>query len=241
MVVIGNDTTATAFTGGLDFEYQRWSRTGHEGAEGWHDVVAKVDGPAVQALYDCFRQVWNENLSRKPRRFRFDGERMPSYLDGASPLRLAPFPQPRREAIGYRASALFRSSITDPTTVSPRTRRCPSHRRGFSSTALLCKRLLLLQTPTSTWKTRHWSQEILSWVNQALRDNAELRVILLFSGRADPNDPGFSDAPYLTQSINNGLLLGLTEAQRARVRLFRQAASEQPVLSRRGPTSLPPM
>jgi hypothetical protein len=66
-----------------------------------------------------------------------------------------------------------------------------------------------------------WSYDIMSWINQALKNRPGLYVILLTSGAADPNDPQFPDA-FLCNSINHGLLDGLTPAQIAHVGYFRR-------------------
>ncbi|MBI4278525.1 MAG: hypothetical protein HY660_08725, partial [Armatimonadetes bacterium] len=56
--IVGDGTDAAMFTGGLDLQQGRWQPF-------WHDVEAQVRGPAVQALFDAFRDMWGE-IKRRP-------------------------------------------------------------------------------------------------------------------------------------------------------------------------------
>ena len=71
LVVLGDTDDSIAYTGGLDLSESRRDSTMHPDAPendpdadrwGYHDVQAKVRGPAVQDCYDLFRQMWNEIL-----------------------------------------------------------------------------------------------------------------------------------------------------------------------------------
>ena len=101
--VVGNSAKAIGFTGGLDFTNERWAHPMHPTAnEVWHDVVAKVEGPAVQALYDWFKDMWTENLKRSVTRFHFEDNEMPSFLPRTPvlPSRTMPVdPQPENHSI----------------------------------------------------------------------------------------------------------------------------------------------
>jgi hypothetical protein len=66
----------------------------------------------------------------------------------------------------------------------------------------------------------YWSAEVLSWVNTAVQANPDLRVILMASGGADPNDPVMPDQEILTLSIDQSLLAGLSATQRDQGRMF---------------------
>src|SRR5690606_38062642 len=59
MAVVGSGATAAGYTGGIDFQ------TGRKESF-WHDVQAKVTGPATQRLFDVFRDMWNEVQGRSP-------------------------------------------------------------------------------------------------------------------------------------------------------------------------------
>jgi hypothetical protein len=64
-----------------------------------------------------------------------------------------------------------------------------------------------------------WSEEIMGWIQSAVKRNPKLHVILLTSGFRDPTDPEFSTA-YLCNSINHGLMIGLKDPERDRVRMY---------------------
>ena len=71
MVVCGDDTQMCAFTGGIDLAPGRASnRTHSTPLHKWHDAAARVEGPATNGIYNYFRQLWNEQLSRRPLLFR---------------------------------------------------------------------------------------------------------------------------------------------------------------------------
>src|SRR6266481_4035035 len=69
---------AVGFTGGVDFRFDRYDRAGHPiprpygdlQSVGWHDVVAKVEGPVLQAFYQDFQLMWNEVLTRPVKTYR---------------------------------------------------------------------------------------------------------------------------------------------------------------------------
>ena len=67
LVVVGTPTQAIGFTGALDFESGRWARPFHLAGRLWHYMIAQIEGPAVQGLYDWFRSLWQETIGRQPR------------------------------------------------------------------------------------------------------------------------------------------------------------------------------
>lgn len=234
MVVIGNDTEAIGFTGGLDFENQRWALSNHFGAETWHDVVAKVEGSAVQALYDVFRNMWAENISRAVQKFNFEGEEMPSFLPGVPNLderTLPTIPKGKHHVQSLRTVPRFNYKKhnclpeNSPISYAP---------QGIFEVQTALKKAI---TNASSYiymeDQSFWSKDILEWVNSAIQNHNELRVILLTSGRADPNDPEFPDA-ILSNSINHGLLEGLNTGQRNQVRMFKRMGDDIPVLNKSG-------
>jgi phosphatidylserine/phosphatidylglycerophosphate/cardiolipin synthase-like enzyme len=71
-VVLGDGASHLAFVGGIDIAPDRWDRPAHDDPagrqrelfDGWHDVQARVEGPAVAQLWESFAQRWND--PRKP-------------------------------------------------------------------------------------------------------------------------------------------------------------------------------
>jgi phosphatidylserine/phosphatidylglycerophosphate/cardiolipin synthase-like enzyme len=222
LVCDGEDTVG--FTGGLDLELSRWSRTDHRGRQSWHDVVAQVEGPAVQGIYDHFKTLWDANLARPPQTINLEGRDVLTVLPDtpALPARTLPV----KAGVGPHQ---IQSLETLPAaryargTWLPAGRPFPQAPDGrFTYRDALHAAITRARDYVYVEDQLHWSREIMRWLNQALRDNAELRVILLLSGLDDPNDPPLPHDAYLCQSINHNLLTGLTRAQTDRILLARR-------------------
>lgn len=223
-VVIGNNAKAIGFTGGIDFSNDRWAHPEHpKQYEVWHDVMAKVEGPAVQALYDWFVHLWSENLKRSVTRFRFEGDEMPSFLPRTPvlPARALPLdPQAENHAVqSLRTVPVFNYKWYNCLPENPPVSFAPQGL--FEIRAALRKALRAANTYIYMEDQSFWSREVFSWVNEAIRNKPDLRVILLTNGRADPLDPQFADG-HLTGAINHSLLDGLTAAQVDQVRFFKR-------------------
>ncbi len=223
LVVIGTDAEAIGFTGGIDFAADRWSRPGHTNEETWHDAVAKIEGPAVQALYDWFAQLWQENVAREVRQFRFAGEKMPSMLPDAPTLDARVLPATAKgnhHVQSVRTVPVFNYQWYNCLPQNPPISFAPGGL--FEFRVALRKALRTAESYVYIEDEYFWSQEVLSWINEAIRTpRPALRVILVTGGGTDPNDPKFSSA-LLCNSINHGLLDGLTPAQQSQVRVFRR-------------------
>ncbi len=228
-VVVGNDTDAVAFTGGIDFQELRWAHPGHPPGEPWHDVMAQVKGPAVQSIYHHFGLQWTENLSRPAKSFRLAGAKVPSRLPGTPALSirqltLAPtgahhhvqcvrtVPQfnykyfnclPENPPIRFAAQGSFQYKL--------------AWRKALSA----AQTYILIEDQSFTGK------EILGYANTAIKNNPDVRVVLVMSGISDPIDGPNNIADQLTQSINHGLLQGLDGGQINRVRAFFAAGGDK--------------
>jgi phosphatidylserine/phosphatidylglycerophosphate/cardiolipin synthase-like enzyme len=233
LVVVGTARHAIGFTGGIDFEAGRYAHPGHIGDETWHDVAARVEGPAVQAMYDWFKDMWWENISRPVTRFRFEGHDLPSFLPGTPVLPARDMPS---EPVGGhhhvqslrtvpQANYAFYNCLPEAPPVS----FAPEGR--FEVRLALRKALRAARTYVHIEDQSFWAQETLSWVNEAIRASPSLRVILVTNGAADPNDPEFP-ASYLCHAVNHGLLEGLTPAQVDQVRLFKRFGDVGDVVKR---------
>jgi phosphatidylserine/phosphatidylglycerophosphate/cardiolipin synthase-like enzyme len=222
LVCDGRDTVA--FTGGLDLAPGRWARPEHPGAEVWHDVAARLQGPVVHSVYDHFRAMWAENLARPAARYRLDGTRLASRLPDspALPVRALPIaPTGSR----HRAQGLqtFPAARYRRIRIAPRSRPVGAAPDGLFTyrTALrtaigAARRYVYLEDQL------HWSPEVMGWLNEALRRQPALRVILLRSGLADPNDPPLPHPAYRAAAASR-LLAGLDQPQRRRVAAFARA------------------
>ena len=228
MVVAGTPARAVAYTGGIDLVENRRAKPAHEGNQTWHDVMAKLEGQGVQGPHDWFGQMWNENLGRPVKDFRYEGAKMPSFLPGTPRCedRIVPVLTPPageqhvqslRTVPQFNYATLNCLPANEPISFAP---------KGiFEFRAVAIKALRAATSLVYIEDQSFWARETLAAVGEAVRAHAGLHVILLYSGAADPGDPGFPFA-YLTNAINAGMLGNLTPAERQRVRLFRRLSPE---------------
>jgi len=224
IVLVCDGTDTIGFTGGLDLEASRWARLDHSGRQTWHDVVAQVEGPAVQGIYDHFKTMWDASLARPPEKINLEGRPVLSVLPDspALPERALPI----RDDVGaHQVQALetLPAAKYARRTWLPTSSPFPDAPEGrFSYRDTLCTAIAQAREYVYIEDQLHWSREAMDWLNQALRANDELRVILLLSGLDDPNDPPLPHDAYLCQSVNHHLLSGLSSAQTERVLAFRR-------------------
>lgn len=227
LVVMGDNTKAVGFTGGLDFAPGRYAHPEHSDGESWHDVVAMVEGPAAQALYDWYKSLWNENIDsrRKVIHPNFSDQEIPSVLPGAPIL-------PDRNFTGASAGThhvqslrtfpSFQYSSPLPFLFIPKIEPLSFAPNGMTELASAWEKALINASTYIYMEDQcFWSQEIMGWINQAVKAHANLRVILLGKGGADPNDPDLDEHPILCESINRRLLEGLSSDQIQRIRMYR--------------------
>lgn len=70
-IVLGSENYGyTAFIGGIDIAFDRWDTSAHDSPDareseaelykGWHDLQAKIRGPAVKQIWESFCKRWND-------------------------------------------------------------------------------------------------------------------------------------------------------------------------------------
>ena len=110
MVICGDDTRMSAYLSGLDFVDNRLATWEHDKSN-WHDAGARVQGPAAGVIYNFFKKLWDEQVTRvqalaaptnpasvtlNPRiiMFNVNGTKIPSHLAswGILPARQPPQP-----------------------------------------------------------------------------------------------------------------------------------------------------
>jgi len=220
LVIVGKDSEARGFTGSLDFLPDRYSNELH--TYGYrHEVIAKVEGPAVQALYDLFKDMWNEVLARPVKQYvvtaptrtvatvvphtsQIPARTLSTTAVGkhhVQSVRTVPaahyksvnlFKLPKGPAVSFAPAGIFEAA------------------RAWRKAILSAERYIYMED----WA--FWSVEIMGWMAEAIRNNPRLKVILV-TGSADPNDAKFPD--YLVDAVNNGLLAA-TPPQSDQVRMF---------------------
>jgi phosphatidylserine/phosphatidylglycerophosphate/cardiolipin synthase-like enzyme len=203
-VICGNPTSARAYVSGLDLVSNRVDSQKHlHGATyGWHDVGAKIEGPATYAVFKYFKALWDEVISRPVDKFRLDGTEIDSYVTGT-----AACPDP------------FTAASPGPGTMRVQVlRTAPQFNFAFGSTSAVpiswyerlgsgFKRPVLSFAPNGIFEFRaalrkaianandfiyvedqgFQSQEIMDWINARLKAKPELKAIFVHG--ADPADP----------------------------------------------------
>ncbi len=235
--------SAVAFTGGLDFQMLRWGQFGHEHRPGWaadndikanswHDMQAVIDGPAAQALYDHFRDMWQENLKRPTMTYRLDKADVPEKEIHTPPVPdraitgnfiQQPAPPPLHHVQSARTIPAFNyhpdNSFPEGTAYSKAPGGLFEVRACWQKAISGAQRYIYIEDQG------YYSREVMEWINDAIRATPDLRVILMMPGAGDPNDLPREDALILERSFNTGLLgLGsgtlLNPDQRNQIRIF---------------------
>ena len=251
---------AIAFTGGIDFEQGRWAEYGHElnpalataphprwspgvGTPYWHDVQAAIEGPAAQGFYNHYLQMWNENLARDVRDFRFEGGRIKSWVTGtpnvtpttidASPLAPAGL---THHVQSLRTIPAFNyqwfNCLPEGQAASFAPNGCFELRAAWRKAILNAERYIYIEDQSFS------SREIMQWINARLATQPDLRVILVRPGSGDPNDAPTDTTEIDAEVFNRGLLgigagaspsVTLTPNQQSQVRLFRLWGESVPI------------
>lgn len=220
LVVAGTPAAAVGYTGGIDLQSGRHGPDIHAPApnpNSWHDVQAKVEGPAAQALYDFYAQMWNEVVSREARNFRLGKDKVPSHVAGTPQVAARSLPaaalgshhvQSLRTAPQFNYTTFNILPEGDPISFAP---------QGLFEVELAWRKAILAANQYIYMEDQgFWSVDVFKWIKQALQNHAELKVILV-AGVSDPNDPQLP--PYNVIALQEGLL-PLNPTELARVRVF---------------------
>ncbi|WP_242885218.1 phospholipase D family protein [Actinomadura litoris] len=219
MVLVGDGTTAIGYTGGLDFVGDRHTDLPHR-ARQWHDVQAKVEGPAVQSMYGLYRDMWNELRTRKIRSFRFADDEVASHTTAtpAVPTRALPTtPVGKHHVQSLRTVPRFVYKSFNILPENPKISWAPDGlfevRSAWFNAILTAEKYIYIEDQA------YWSQDVMSWLNAALKARPDL-VVLLIVGLADPNDPNYG--PYAKVALYRGLTHDLNNDQLRRVQMFQR-------------------
>jgi phosphatidylserine/phosphatidylglycerophosphate/cardiolipin synthase-like enzyme len=241
MVIVGTSSWAAGFTGGIDLVSDRYTfddlHTVRDRIGGWHDVQAKIEGPAVQSLFDFFRQMWNENLIRAhpvddharpptftsdPLRFHSGTTIVPCITAGTTRLEDRTLPNATRGTHyvqSLRTVPAFNYSRANVSYELPPISFAPNGifeiRDAWRKAILAADQYIYIEDQYMI------SEEVMSWINQAIRTHPDLKVILLAPLIGDPRDP--NSEPFERLALVNGLLAGLNPGQLSRVAMFKRA------------------
>lgn len=221
MVIVGSDTSNVGFTGGIDLVGDRHTpKTGSHTIDlFWHDVQAKVEGPAVQALYDLFRAMWNELIARPPKTFRFGSDTLLNYTPGTlivpdTPLMISGGGKHRVQSL--RTIPRFNYVLFNNLPENPPISFAPNGL--FEARAAWRKAILAAEKYIYIEDQSYWSTEIMDWINESIRNHNDLKVIFVRGSKTDPTDPILP--PFTTIAMVNHLVKGLTQAQKDRIGIF---------------------
>jgi phosphatidylserine/phosphatidylglycerophosphate/cardiolipin synthase-like enzyme len=217
LVVAGSGGGAVGYTGGLDFVGDRHGSQPHP-ARQWHDVQAKVEGPVVQAMHDFFRDMWNEVRGRKVRPFRLGAANLDSHTPGSPALaaRTLPTTSPGNHHVqSLRTLPQFTYTSTNRLPENDKISFAPAG--VFEIRTAWFKAIKAADSYIYIEDQAFWSIELMSALRDAIKAKPDLKVLLV-AGVADPTDPVYP--PYGLVALTQGLLKGLTTAQRTQVAMF---------------------
>ncbi|MEM7130404.1 MAG: peptidoglycan-binding protein [Chloroflexota bacterium] len=222
IILIGTGTTITGFTGSVDFHSGHWPESDITRQE-WHEVEAQIEGAAAKALYDWYRFLWQTNRNHDVLRFRYGDTVLPHILDDTPELPARQFPTEPVGTIGLQSIRTIPKIDPEDSFCFPSPPPLPDHPQGtFEYSRALQKAIANAQSYIYLEDRYLWSQEIMSWIREAIKNNASLRVILVMSGQDWREDNLLPIRQILSQSINQTLLAGLSDAQRNQLRVFRR-------------------
>lgn len=217
MLLIGNGSSAIGYTGGIDLVGDRHGSQPHPPGQ-WHDVQAKVEGPAVQGLYDFYRSMWNEVRARDVKSYRYADDKVVSHTPTtpAVPARTLPTtPVGKHHVQSLRTVPRFNYTTFN---ILPENDKISFAPDGLSEVrSAWFKAVLAAERYVYIEDQGFWSTEVMIWLNHVIKIRDDLKVILV-RGTTDPNDPAFP--PYAKVALFKGLLHDLNDQQRGRVHTF---------------------
>jgi phosphatidylserine/phosphatidylglycerophosphate/cardiolipin synthase-like enzyme len=231
MVVCGDSTGGRAYVSGIDFVNNRIDGQTHPNGgnpltgaptpdtpnpHGWHDVGAKVEGEAVQGIYNYYKLLWNELIDRSnktridppgdddsklyPETFRIGDVEVESVVKGTSKVPERIFRSPSTglmhvQVLRTGPKMNFASGKTNPIPYNCFQRTVAGFRRepwSFAEDGIFEFKLLLKKAISNAQKYIYvedqgfWGQPIMDWLRKALATNPDLKLIMVH--RADPAD-----------------------------------------------------
>ena len=224
LALVGRDSGDVGFTGGVDPQQGRNSPT-------WHDVQAEVKGPAVQAMYDWYRAMWNENQGRSPVTVSIGSLSLATRTPGAptlGPRTIPAFTAGTKHVQSARTVPLMNFSTMGSIGASIGGMSLPSNdplsfapQGLFEIKQIWHKGISGAQSYLYMEDQAFTSTEIFDWVNAVLKANSGFKAVFLI-GADDPTAP--NPGPMTTGfhlAVNQHLLAGLSQSDiDTRVGLF---------------------
>jgi phosphatidylserine/phosphatidylglycerophosphate/cardiolipin synthase-like enzyme len=247
LVIIGNDTDAIGFTGNLSLDGSRWGRPGHQSVPGpnnkprlhyeWHGVMAMVQGPAVQGLFDLFQNMWAENLNREPRELgvltTVNGKKtmspILSYLKGVTPpsfFKLLPT-TPKGPHLVQNLRTIPRFKY-EPSYTGPKNPPLSFGINGvFEYRDALNHAIHAAQKYIYIEDRLYWSRDILGSIHSTVVSKPNLKVIMLYTGGWGNDFQGGIYA-MACDALQKNLFKDLTAAQQGQIAMFERTGDSAP-------------
>ena len=269
MCVIGTKPNAAgkskciAFTGGLDLVEDRWARQGHPiqpddwdhvpPHDLWHDIQAAVEGKGAQGVYDVYRRMYNESITRFNEAFAFDNKKIQPHFETTTPIEARSVELPLLSTatpLTHHVQSL--STVPEFNYLVfnclPEGEKASFAEDGlFEIKAAWKKAILNAEHYIYIEDQLFLGREVMEWINESVQAHPNLKVIFSFSGQGDPNDQAPIRQAHYHESINLGLLgiapdpdqgetpgpsTPLPASARDRIRLFRHWGDAQPLIER---------
>ena len=230
-ILICDDDYATAYTGGMDISNSRIDSNLHEDKGwadagtcfrklySWHDVQARIEGKAVEVMYDYYKSLWNELVVREynPRFILSDGQPIAGRTNDVSqitkPLSVKP--------IGKHWIQSLRTlpQLDRPWWVERLEQPISFAKQGIYEVQLaLFKAIRNAEQYIYVEDQSFWSRDLFKELKARVQGNPELKLIMLI-GETDPDDPANRWSKFM---LNNILLKDLTPGERDRIVLFKR-------------------
>jgi len=221
VVICGDNTSMRAYTGGMDPVVNRLDNT-------WEDAAVCVQGPAADATYRFFAQLWEEQRRRNPESFKLNGQVILSNLPTTPDVPQRP-PFPEQDQTGPAVVQVLRTvpvmnfSVTGPEWLGPNMlqRALLVNTMGFKKDplsfapkgifefAVALRKLISVARQYIFITDQAFSgQEIMGWLSKRLTDGSGVKIILLHG--PDPSDP---PSGSMQEAVNSYLLKGAEKAE----------------------------
>jgi phosphatidylserine/phosphatidylglycerophosphate/cardiolipin synthase-like enzyme len=230
MVVCGDDTNARGYMAGMDFQPGRvdtqrhplphgWTNNYKDVWIGWHDIGAKVEGAAVDAIYGYFQRLWNEQITRPVEKFRLGDKTVASHDDQCEPVPDRTFldiPGATHHVQVLRTAPQVHVAA-DSTPIFPEVGCVERIVAGFRRPSLsfapdgifefrcaLKKAIAAAEQYIYVEDQSFEGREIMDWIHDALVETPDLKAIFVYG--FDPTDPPES-RELLNMAVNEHLAL----------------------------------
>lgn len=218
MCVMGDDTQAFAYTGGIDLYPNRHDRS-------WEDVQLKTEGPGARGVFNYYRDLWEEIRGRNVVSLvnpAPGGITLNSHSTSMPTLAARTIGTATSEKIHVQSGRTlpqyrFASGPIDRAIVPTNTPLSFAPNGMFGIKEMWHKGISGGDKYIYIEDQAFWSAEVSQWLNTRIKAENDLKIIL-HTGRWDPNDRANPlNTKLRVVAINTHLLAGLSASQLNRI------------------------